>query len=168
MSWNRNLLAAGLNGSALLWDMRTSRSSGYPENNERAAFRLTAHGTNKVCGVRWRDDGEMLATSGDDNVVCVWDMRMPKKPTLSSANPSVDGNPGSAKVPARRPMWKKKKHTSAVKVSTHIPSFLACQSHVDAFPHRLLLGAHGLQIYLLQVVESRTAPSASGMPKQGH
>lgn len=133
MSWNRNLLAAGLNGSALLWDLRAPAHSG---ESEGAASRLAGHGTHKVCGVRWREDGEMLATGGDDNVVCVWDVRMPRRPVVSSADPEADSGPvagGGNGIGAadggspgeRTPMWRKRRHTGAVKVSSaHIPIYI--------------------------------------------
>jgi WD40 repeat protein len=98
LSWTGNLLAAGLDGAALLWDIRQpSRSAEY-----HPISKLTAHGPHKVCGVKWRGDGEMLATSGDDNAVCVWDMRAMKKPLIRSKDGKV--------------AWKKKGHSSAVKV----------------------------------------------------
>lgn len=137
MSWNRNLLAAGLNGSALLWDLRAPAQR---NETEGAACRLMGHGTHKVCGVRWREDGEMLATGGDDNMVCVWDVRMPRRPVVSSTNPDVDNVPNAgggnnatsadAAPPVERtPMWRKRRHTGAVKVSSaHISTFIYSKS----------------------------------------
>ncbi|KAF8595963.1 WD40 repeat-like protein [Ceratobasidium sp. AG-I] len=129
MSWNRNLLAAGLNGSALLWDLRAPPQSG---ETEGAASRLVGHGSHKVCGVRWREDGEMLATGGDDNIVCVWDIRMPRRPVVSSTDPSVDTGPNTAGSNSsttadsgppteRTPIWRKRRHTGAVKALAWCP-----------------------------------------------
>ncbi|ELU44338.1 Smc5-6 complex SMC subunit Smc6 [Rhizoctonia solani AG-1 IA] len=103
LSWTGNLLAAGLDGAALLWDIRQpSRSTG-----RQPITKLTTHGPHKVCGIKWRPDGEMLATSGDDNAVCVWDMRTLKKPLIKST--------------AGRVAWKKKGHCSAVKALAWCP-----------------------------------------------
>ncbi|KAJ1302118.1 hypothetical protein OPQ81_000948 [Rhizoctonia solani] len=114
LSWTGNLLAAGLDGAALLWDIRQSSQpatshSANPSHSaaHRPISKLTAHGHHKVCGVKWREDGEMLATSGDDNVVCVWDMRAMKKPLIR-------GTPGKV-------AWKKKGHCSAVKALAWCP-----------------------------------------------
>ncbi|CAE6468010.1 unnamed protein product [Rhizoctonia solani] len=103
LSWTGNLLAAGLDGAALLWDIRQpSRSA-----EHHPISKLTTHGPHKVCGVKWRADGEMLATSGDDNAVCVWDMRSLNKPLIGSTTGKV--------------MWKKKGHCSAVKALAWCP-----------------------------------------------
>jgi cell division cycle protein 20 (cofactor of APC complex) len=32
--------------------------------------------TGEVCGLRWRKDGELLASGGNDDVVNVWDGRV--------------------------------------------------------------------------------------------
>ncbi|KAG9089846.1 ubiquitin-protein transferase activating protein [Ceratobasidium sp. UAMH 11750] len=120
ISWNRNLLAAGLNGCSLLWDMRCSpRSGGTEGQGGGEAFKLGAHGGHKVCGVKWRDDGEMLATGGDDNVVCVWDVRMPRRPVLASG-PDTSGERNGMPV-GQTPMWRKRRHTGAVKALAWCP-----------------------------------------------
>ncbi|KAG9095402.1 ubiquitin-protein transferase activating protein [Ceratobasidium sp. 370] len=117
ISWNRNLLAAGLNGCSLLWDMRCAPRSEGRGGGE--AFKLGAHGGHKVCGVKWRDDGEMLATGGDDNVVCVWDVRMPRRPVLASG-PDDPGERNGTPV-GQTPMWRKRRHTGAVKALAWCP-----------------------------------------------
>ena len=33
---------------------------------------IGARHTMEVCGVRWSPDGRMLASGGNDNIVCIW------------------------------------------------------------------------------------------------
>ncbi|QRV82073.1 Smc5-6 complex SMC subunit Smc6 [Ceratobasidium sp. AG-Ba] len=122
ISWNRNLIAAGLNGSSLLWDLRCApRLSGTGESGPKGeAMKLGAHGVHKVCGVKWREDGEMLATGGDDNVVCIWDVRMPRRPVVSSEESHEQGRSSTTLV-GQTPMWKKRMHTGAVKALAWCP-----------------------------------------------
>jgi len=66
----------------------------------------------EVCGLKWRSDGELLASGGNDNVVNVWDGR------LGDVGPDARG---VAK-------WTKRNHTAAVKAiawSPWEPSLLA-------------------------------------------
>ncbi|KAG8746256.1 ubiquitin-protein transferase activating protein [Ceratobasidium sp. 414] len=123
ISWNRNLLAAGLNGCSLLWDMRCApRLGGAGRQGGGEAFKLNAHGAHKVCGVKWRDDGEMLATGGDDNIVCVWDVRMPRRPVLASGPENRGERNGNSSMPVgQTPMWRKRRHTGAVKALAWCP-----------------------------------------------
>ncbi|CAE7095776.1 unnamed protein product [Rhizoctonia solani] len=108
LSWTGNLLAAGLDGAALLWDIRQpSQRPASGSSTHHPISKITTHGPHKVCGVKWREDGEMLATSGDDNVVCGWDMRALKKPLIG-------GPPGKL-------AWKKRGHCSAVKALAWCP-----------------------------------------------
>ncbi|KAG8689609.1 ubiquitin-protein transferase activating protein, partial [Ceratobasidium sp. 423] len=114
LSWAGNLLAAGLDGAAVLWDVRQSSQppishSTQPSHSaaHRPISKLTTHGSHKVCGIKWREDGDMLATSGDDNVVCVWDMRSLKKPLIGGTSGKV--------------VWRKKGHCSAVKALAWCP-----------------------------------------------
>ncbi|CAE6404965.1 unnamed protein product [Rhizoctonia solani] len=104
LSWSGNLLAAGTDGAALLWDIRQPTSQ---SDTHHPISKITTHGPHKVCGIKWRQDGEMLATSGDDNVVCVWDMRTLKKPLIRGSSGKM--------------AWKKKGHCSAVKALAWCP-----------------------------------------------
>jgi len=55
----------------------------------------------EVCGMKWRSDGELLASGGNDNVVNIWDGRL--------GDAGRETARGSAK-------WTKRNHTAAVKV----------------------------------------------------
>ncbi|CAE6540533.1 unnamed protein product [Rhizoctonia solani] len=113
LSWTGNLLAAGLDGAALLWDIRQpSQRPTSDSSTHHPMSKITTHGPHKVCGVKWREDGEMLATSGDDNTVCVWDMRTLKKPLIKGTPGKLAWKrKGAGMVPlgARNPrIWRRK------------------------------------------------------------
>ncbi|KAG8933566.1 ubiquitin-protein transferase activating protein [Tulasnella sp. 418] len=71
MSWNGHILAAGLEGVIKLFDVRKSGAC----VEEIQAHRATA----RVCGLKWRSDGILLASGGEDNSVNCWDARYIKK-----------------------------------------------------------------------------------------
>ncbi|RKO87785.1 WD40-repeat-containing domain protein [Blyttiomyces helicus] len=66
LSWDRAMLSSGgRDGSIWHHDVRT------PEHKIAA---LVAH-ESAVCGLKWRPDGQMLASGGNDNKVMLWDAR---------------------------------------------------------------------------------------------
>lgn len=89
LSWNQHILSSGC-GDGSIWhhDVRVARHK---------VAELLGH-TGEVCGLKWRADGELLASGGNDNVVNVWDGR-------------VLGEGGRGE-----PKWIKRNHTAAVKV----------------------------------------------------
>lgn len=91
LSWNQHILSSGCaDGSIWHHDVRVPRHK---------VMELLGH-SGEVCGLRWRSDGELLASGGNDNVVNIWDGRV---------GDVGDGARGSAK-------WTKRNHTAAVKV----------------------------------------------------
>ncbi|CAL1709380.1 unnamed protein product [Somion occarium] len=96
LSWNKHLLSSGC-GDGSIWhhDVRVARHK---------VGELTGH-QGEVCGLKWRSDGELLASGGNDNVVNVWDGRV------------GDVAPGARGV-AR---WTKRNHTAAVKAVAWCP-----------------------------------------------
>lgn len=92
LSWHQHILSSGC-GDGSIWhhDVRIPRHK---------VMELTGH-TGEVCGLKWRSDGELLASGGNDNVVNIWDGRL---------GDVGEGARGSAK-------WTKRNHTAAVKVS---------------------------------------------------
>jgi cell division cycle protein 20 (cofactor of APC complex) len=99
LSWNQHILSSGCaDGSIWHHDVRVPRHK---------VMELLGH-TGEVCGLKWRNDGELLASGGNDNVVNIWDGRIGDVGTQSSAR-------GSAK-------WTKRNHTAAVKVRSPSPS----------------------------------------------
>lgn len=97
LSWNGHILSSAC-GDGTIWhhDVRIAR--------HRVA-ELVGH-TGEVCGLKWRPDGELLASGGNDNVVNIWDARMS---TGSITGESTEASRGGAK-------WTKRNHTAAVKV----------------------------------------------------
>lgn len=91
LSWNQHILSSGC-GDGSIWhhDVRVARHK---------VGELIGH-QGEVCGLQWREDGELLASGGNDNVVNVWDGRV------------GDVTPDSRTVPR----WTKRNHTAAVKV----------------------------------------------------
>lgn len=99
LAWNEHILTSGC-GDGSIWhhDVRMPRHK---------VMELLGH-TGEVCGLKWRVDGELLASGGNDNVVNIWDGRV---------GDVVEGARGAAK-------WTKRNHTAAVKVppSLHLPN----------------------------------------------
>lgn len=92
LSWNQHILSSGCSdGSIWHHDVRVARHK---------VGELVGH-QGEVCGLAWREDGELLASGGNDNVVNVWDGRV------------GDVAPGT-RTAAK---WVKRNHTAAVKVS---------------------------------------------------
>jgi cell division cycle 20, cofactor of APC complex len=90
LSWNNHILSSGCqDGSIWHHDVRVA-------NHHQGT--LLGH-VGEVCGLKWRPDGLLLASGGNDNVVNVWDGR-----TIDSEEPQ------------RTAKWTKRNHTAAVKV----------------------------------------------------
>ena len=98
LSWHNHILSSGC-GDGSIWhhDVRVSRHK---------VMELVGH-TGGICGLKWRSDGELLASGGNDNVVNIWDGR------VGDVNPA-EGARGSAK-------WTKRNHTAAVKALAWCP-----------------------------------------------
>ncbi|KAG5645825.1 hypothetical protein DXG03_005166 [Asterophora parasitica] len=97
LSWHQHILTSGC-GDGSIWhhDVRVSRHK---------VMELLGH-TGEVCGLKWRSDGELLASGGNDNVVNIWDGRV--------GDVGGEGARGSAK-------WTKRNHTAAVKAIAWCP-----------------------------------------------
>lgn len=96
----------------------------------------------EVCGLRWNTDGgqqnALLASGGNDNKVCIWDLRGSKRPGVrptpsaagASSGPSASGSghaTGSEDA-GDLPLWKFHEHTAAVKAlawDPHVGGVLA-------------------------------------------
>ncbi|THG96251.1 hypothetical protein EW026_g5555 [Hermanssonia centrifuga] len=96
LSWNKHILSSGC-GDGSIWhhDVRLARHK---------VGELTGH-QGEVCGLKWREDGELLASGGNDNVVNVWDGRI---------GDVAPGTRGTAR-------WTKRNHTAAVKAIAWCP-----------------------------------------------
>ena len=64
MAWNRHILSSG------------SRDTNIINHDVRVARHVVATLSNhkqEVCGLTWSNDGEILASGGNDNLLCLWD-----------------------------------------------------------------------------------------------
>ncbi|CAG8627681.1 11247_t:CDS:2, partial [Paraglomus brasilianum] len=88
LSWNKYILSSGCrDGSIWHHDIRIA---------EHKAAELLNH-TSEVCGLKWRNDGALLASGGNDNRINVWDAR------------------------SNLPKWTKNNHRAAVKAVAWCP-----------------------------------------------
>jgi cell division cycle 20-like protein 1 (cofactor of APC complex) len=102
---------------------------------ESKPFKRCSGHRQEVCGLRWSgDDGAnsaVLASGGNDNKVCIWDLRGTQRGRL----PSGSGGSGRSSVNANVveengevPLWKFHEHTAAVKAlawDPHVQGVLA-------------------------------------------
>lgn len=81
LSWNRHTVSAGYrDGNIFDHDVRVAN---------HLVRELRGH-ESEVCGLKWRPDGEMLASGGNDNTVNIWDARNSKpKHTLRAHKGAV-------------------------------------------------------------------------------
>ena len=64
LSWNRHILSSGSRDTTIVnHDVRVARHN---------TATLSSHGQ-EVCGLSWSPDGEVLASGGNDNLLCLWD-----------------------------------------------------------------------------------------------
>ena len=65
LAWNRHMLSTGgRDGLVVNHDVRVARHN---------VATLTQH-TQEVCGLAWSPDGTTLASGGNDNLLCLWDV----------------------------------------------------------------------------------------------
>jgi cell division cycle 20-like protein 1 (cofactor of APC complex) len=89
ISWNTNrlfpdLIATGSKDSKII--IRDTRS------NEGKLFELKEH-THEVCGLKFSNDGNLLASGGNDNLMMVWDIRkIMTNSNNNSPNQILDNN----------------------------------------------------------------------------
>ncbi|KAJ6611782.1 WD40 repeat-like protein [Mycena sp. CBHHK59/15] len=100
LSWWQHLLSSGC-GDGSVWhhDVRVPRHK---------VMELLGH-SGEVCGLEWRNDGELIASGGNDNVVNIWDGRVGSGPVAGDGVAT-----GNAK-------WTKRNHTAAVKALAWSP-----------------------------------------------
>ncbi|KAI0299362.1 WD40 repeat-like protein [Multifurca ochricompacta] len=96
LSWHGHILSSAC-GDGSIWhhDVRIARHK---------VMELLGH-NGEVCGLKWRADGELLASGGNDNVVNIWDGRL---------GDVTESSRGVAR-------WTKRNHTAAVKALAWCP-----------------------------------------------
>ncbi|TFK71072.1 WD40 repeat-like protein [Pluteus cervinus] len=132
LAWNSHVLSSG----------SRDRMVYHRDVRERTSrpFKKCAGHRQEVCGLKWSSDGGVnsatLASGGNDNKVCIWDLRGSRRPGgLGTANPSPsrrsgeeDGGGGGAPAAGDAPLWKFHEHTAAVKAlawDPHVSGVLA-------------------------------------------
>lgn len=97
------------------------------EPSQDAFMKSSAH-KQEVCGLRWNSESGVqsasLASGGNDNKVCIWDLRGSKRAKRTGSTASTTGSEGGNDVP----IWKFHEHTAAVKAlawDPHVSGVLA-------------------------------------------
>jgi cell division cycle 20, cofactor of APC complex len=140
LSWHQHILSSAC-GDGSIWhhDVRMPRHK---------VMELLGH-TGEVCGLKWREDGELLASGGNDNVVNVWDGRV--------GDVGTEGARGTAK-------WTKRNHTAAVKVPIlYISPPLLHSVFANHYHCRQSPGVPGNPPSSPQVAARMTQPCISGI-----
>lgn len=81
-------------------------------------FRRSSGHRQEVCGLKWSGDGPgtaMLASGGNDNKVCIWDLRGSRRASNAGMPAGADGSAVPEDVPGDQPLYKFHEHTAAVK-----------------------------------------------------
>ena len=119
LAWNQYVLSSGSRD-------RTVHHRDVREADMKPFKRCTGH-RQEVCGLKWSGDGgpqsAYLASGGNDNKVCIWDLRGTKR----AGQPAPVVLPGE-EGPGDAPLWKFHEHTAAVKAlawDPHVSGVLA-------------------------------------------
>ncbi|KAI0061882.1 WD40 repeat-like protein [Artomyces pyxidatus] len=121
LGWNSHVLSSGSRD-------RTIHHRDVREQTVKP-FRKSAGHRQEVCGLRWNGDGGaqggLLASGGNDNKVCIWDLRSSKRP---GPRTGISGADEGGVPNADTPLWKFHEHTAAVKAlawDPHVAGVLA-------------------------------------------
>jgi len=103
LDWNSHTLSSGSRDSTILnHDVR---------KRDHLTSTLRGH-EQEVCGLKWSPDGSMLASGGNDNMLCIWDAG-------ASATPATAATGGVAGSIA--PKFVLREHSAAVKALAWCP-----------------------------------------------
>ncbi|KAF7322730.1 WD-REPEATS-REGION domain-containing protein [Mycena chlorophos] len=121
IAWNQHVLSSGSRD-------RMVHHRDVRDHNPRPFKRCSGH-KQEVCGLKWSGDGGVgaanLASGGNDNKVCIWDLRGSKRSTSAAR---VTGTEATPPEDGDVPLWKFHEHTAAVKAlawDPHITGVLA-------------------------------------------
>ncbi|KAF8885972.1 WD40 repeat-like protein [Infundibulicybe gibba] len=119
LAWNAHVLSSGSRD-------RMVHHRDVREATTRPFKRCLGH-RQEVCGLKWSGDGgpgsASLASGGNDNKVCIWDLRGSRRAASGASSGSEDGG-----APGDAPLWKFHEHTAAVKAlawDPHLSGVLA-------------------------------------------
>ncbi|EIM80818.1 WD40 repeat-like protein [Stereum hirsutum FP-91666 SS1] len=133
LAWNQHVLSSG----------SRDRMIQHRDVREQTLkpFKKSPGHRQEVCGLRWNGEGMggvpsgMLASGGNDNKVCIWDLRGSRRPGLGGGQGQGTVSVGAeASVPGAEggigdtPLWKFHDHTAAVKAlawDPHVAGVLA-------------------------------------------
>jgi len=122
-AWNTHVLSSGSRD-------RSVHHRDVQEASMRPFKRCRGH-RQEVCGLKWSGDSgasaPYLASSGNDNKVCIWDLRGSRRPGAGASNPVIGAGSGDD-GPGDTPLWKFHELTAAVKAlawDPHVSGVLA-------------------------------------------
>ena len=120
LAWNTHVLSSGSRDKSV--HHRDVREAGM------RPFKRCAGHRQEVCGLKWSGDGgpgvATLASGGNDNKVCIWDLRGSRRVAGSGGAGIGSGDD----APGDSPLWKFHEHTAAVKAlawDPHVSGVLA-------------------------------------------
>ena len=126
LAWNSHVLTSGSRD-------RMVHHRDVREATHRPFKRCAGH-KQEVCGLKWSGDGgpqsATLASGGNDNKVCIWDLRGSRRVAAGgvSRSGSSGNTSGSASEDGDAPLWKFHEHNAAVKAlawDPHVSGVLA-------------------------------------------
>ncbi|RDB20729.1 Fizzy-related [Hypsizygus marmoreus] len=123
LAWNTHILSSGSRD-------RMVHHRDVREATTRPFKRCTGH-RQEVCGLKWSGDGgpgaANLASGGNDNKVCIWDLRGSRRAGAGLGGAGVGGT-AMGDEQGDAPLWKFHEHTAAVKAlawDPHVSGVLA-------------------------------------------
>jgi cell division cycle 20-like protein 1, cofactor of APC complex len=125
IAWNAHVLSSGSRD-------RMVHHRDVREETSRPFKRCAGH-RQEVCGLKWSSDGgpqaATLASGGNDNKVCIWDLRGSRRAGgLGGGSGSGGEETPAAGAAGDAPLWKFHEHTAAVKAlawDPHVSGVLA-------------------------------------------
>ncbi|THH20489.1 hypothetical protein EW146_g883 [Bondarzewia mesenterica] len=125
LAWNSHVLSSG-SRDRMVYHRDVREATQKP-------FKKSGGHRQEVCGLRWNGDGGLqsglLASGGNDNKVCIWDLRGSRRPGHTSrGSGSTSGSAGEEGGIGDTPLWKFHEHTAAVKAlawDPHVAGVLA-------------------------------------------
>ena len=89
LSWNGRLLSAGGRDQEIRHlDIRVPSSNGedFRRRNSSSSLGSFRFHTHEVCGLEWDPSGRFLASGGNDNLLCIWDIRRTSSTSTGTAS----------------------------------------------------------------------------------